>query len=791
MANWIIVVDDDVTTLKLAGHLLSKAGYRVTALQSGRIALDYVRKNGVPDLFLLDINMPDLDGFQTLELLRKEMAPGQEVPVAFLTAENRHEQEARGLESGAMDYIRKPFDPDVLINRVRRILDVQTQMNRFAKNAETDPLTGFLNKAASEALMTRLCSQETGLLCVLDLDSFKPVNDIYGHDAGDRILVMFSRIIANNLEHPEDCGRIGGDEFVVFLRNRKRNADLTGFAAKINEEYIAGARAILGDKLNIATGVSIGAVSVPDYGRDYPELFRLADQAMYIVKRNGKHGGRLYRYSETPSGNRDHELNLEMITAILEERVEAPSAMWMGREVFGSIYKYMVRYMDRYHSCAYRVLLTVKVTPEVGDAKRAELIVRFRKMIRTSLRTSDVMMECGDNQLFLLLPEIHEHDIDRVVGRLLHKWNTSECPEYAEVATEYAPVHPIRPADPAARREGPEWVVVVDDDPVILNTTEQILTAERYQVTALSSGQELLDLLRTRTPDLVLLDLAMPDPDGMETFRIIRRDLPDAAVPVIFLTGDSSAESETKCLQFGAMDFIRKPFTPEILKVRVQHILELAHLRRNLAEAVSRKTAELEKMSLHMVQALAETIDAKDNYTSGHSTRVAEYAREIARRFGYSSHDQEEIYMMALLHDIGKIGIPDAVINNPGRLNDDEYEKIKTHSRVGARILRKIEEMPRLLEGARWHHEWYNGTGYPDGLAGEGIPECARIIAVADAYDAMSHDRRYRSGMPANEIRTELEKGKGTQFDPKFVDIMLAMMSDGFAPIKLATDIND
>lgn len=788
MANWIIVIDDDVTTLKLAGHLLSKAGYRVTALQSGQTALDYVRKNGIPDLFLLDINMPDMDGFRTHELLKKEMAPGQEVPVVFLTAEYRHDQEVRGLESGAMDYIRKPFDPDVLINRVRRILDVQTQMNRFAKNAETDPLTGFLNKAASEALMTRLCSRETGLLCVLDLDAFKSVNDIFGHDTGDRILVMFSQIIANNLPNPEECGRIGGDEFVAFLRNRKRSEDLTSFAAKINEEYIAGAKAILGDRLTFSTGVSVGAVSVPEYGRDYPELFHLADQVLYIVKRNGKHGSRLYRYNESRSNDRGHELNLETITAILEERIEAPSAMWMGREVFGSIYKYMVRYMDRYHSCAYRVLLTVKVAPEAGDAKRAELIVQFRKMIRTSLRTSDVMMECGDNQLFLLLPEIHEHDIDRVIGRLLHKWNTSDCPEYAEVATEYAPVHPVRHPEPSSHRAGSEWIVVVDDDPVILNLTEQILTGERYYVTTLSSGTELVDLLREKTPDLVLLDLAMPDPDGMATFRKIRRDLPDASVPVIFLTADNSTDAETKCLQLGAMDFIRKPFTPEILTVRVQHILELAHLRMNLTEAVSRKTAELEKMSLHMVQALAETIDAKDSYTSGHSGRVAEYAREISRRAGYTPREQEEIYMMALLHDIGKIGIPDSVINNPGELSEEEYEKIKTHSRVGARILRKIEEMPRLLEGARWHHEWYNGTGYPDGLSGDGIPEPARIIAVADAYDAMSHDRRYRAGIAPEEIRKELETGKGIQFDPRFADIMLSMIDDGFAPLQQANE---
>ena len=791
MANWIIVVDDDATTLKLAGHLLSKAGYRVTALQSGRVAIDYVRKNGIPDLFLLDVNMPDLDGFQTLNLLRKEMSPGQEVPAAFLTAENRHEQEARGLESGAMDYIKKPFDPDVLVTRVRRILDVQTQMNRFARNAETDPLTGLLNKSAAEAMMTRLCSLENGLLCILDLDAFKSVNDIFGHDAGDRILTMFSRIIADNLEHPNDCGRIGGDEFVAFLRDKKRNEDLTAFTQNINEEYTAGVRTILGDRLNFSSGVSVGAVSVSEFSRDYPELFRLADQALYIVKRNGKHGCRLYHDSQDDPGSRQKELNLETITAILEERIEAPSAMWMGREVFGSLYKYMVRYMARYHSSAFRVLLTVKVSPEVGDAKRAEIIVQFRKMVRNSLRNSDVMMECGDNQLFLLLPELHEHDIDRVIGRLLHNWNHSDFPEYAEVATEYAPVYSFLRHGVNNTENNGEWIVIVDDDPMIQKQVEQTLNEEMYSVTALSSGGELPDLLRNRTPDLILLDLVMPDPDGMETFVRIKREFPDGAVPVIFLTGDCDPETETKCLQLGALDFIRKPFTPEILKLRVQHILELAHLRKNLTEAVARKTEEIERMSLHMVQALAEAIDAKDSYTSGHSSRVAEYAREISRRIGYTVRQQDEMYKMALLHDIGKIGIPDAVINNTGRLNEEEYDKIKNHSRVGARILRKIEEMPRLLEGARWHHEWYDGSGYPDHLSGESIPEHARIIAVADAYDAMSHDRRYRNRIPDSEIRKEIEKGKGVQFDPKIADIMLSMMDDGYAPISLSPDSDD
>ena len=778
MADWIIVVDDDTSNLKVAGHILSKAGMRVTALKSGKIALDYVRKNGFPDLFLLDVNMPEMDGFETMKLLKEEMTPGNEVPVVFLTAEDGQQQETRGLESGAMDYIKKPFDPEVLLSRVHKILDIQKQMKVFARNAETDPLTGFMNKAASEARMDRLCAESTGLLCVLDLDAFKMVNDIFGHDIGDQVLVMFSNILKKNLRKDDECGRIGGDEFIVFLRHTTDSEALDHFARRINEEYQAGTKTIMGEKLTFSAGVSVGAVAVPEYGREYPELFHMADQALYIVKKNGKHGGRMYSALDQGRGSHSRELNLETITDILEERIEAPNAMWMGRDVFASIYKYMVRYMDRYHSSAYRVLLTLKISAEIADAERTEIIVQFRRKIRNSLRNSDVMMECGDNQLFLLLPEIQEHDIDRVIGRLLRKWNETEYPDVAEIACEYGRVHSGSIRETDSNGEAGEWVVVVDDDRTNQMLAENVLKKHKLKVTTLSSGEELLELMKEQKPDLVLLDIKMPGIDGLETFRQMKRNYPEMTPPVIFLTADDSMENEAKCLELGAVDFVTKPFTPDVLTLRVNHTLELVHLQRNLSEAVARKTKENERLSMHVVQTLAEAIDAKDQYTNGHSTRVADYSREIARRHGYTTKMQEDIYMMGLLHDVGKIGIPDSVINKPGRLTPEEYEVIKTHSRIGARILRKIEEMPKLVEGARWHHERYDGKGYPDGLIGESIPEEARIIAVADAYDAMTSRRSYRDILPQEKVRSEIEGGKGSQFDPVFADIMLAMIDE-------------
>ncbi len=182
------------------------------------------------------------------------------------------------------------------------------------------------------------------------------------------------------------------------------------------------------------------------------------------------------------------------------------------------------------------------------------------------------------------------------------------------------------------------------------------------------------------------------------------------------------------------------------------------------------------KKSLDVVQTLAEAIDAKDKYTNGHSGRVAAYSRDIAKRAGYSEREQNEIYLMGLLHDVGKIGVPDSVINKPGTLTEEEFEEIRKHPVIGARILGNIRDMPSLSQGARWHHERYDGNGYPDGLRGKDIPERARIIAVADAYDAMTSNRSYRRRMEQEQVRRELEQGKGTQFDPRFAEIMLRIM---------------
>ncbi|EID85875.1 HD-GYP domain-containing protein [Treponema sp. JC4] len=204
----------------------------------------------------------------------------------------------------------------------------------------------------------------------------------------------------------------------------------------------------------------------------------------------------------------------------------------------------------------------------------------------------------------------------------------------------------------------------------------------------------------------------------------------------------------------------------------------LANSVYQMEAAISNSIDVLTRITTETAEALASAIDAKDKYTHGHSTRVAEYSKKIARMAGKNETECRDIFLAALLHDVGKIGVPNNIINKQGKLTDKEYEVIKTHPVIGRQILANITQTPHISDGAFYHHEHYDGTGYPKGLAGKEIPDIGRIIAVADAYDAMTSKRSYRDPLPQNVVRAEIEKGLGSQFDPEYGKIMLRLIDE-------------
>ena len=326
-------------------------------------------------------------------------------------------------------------------------------------------------------------------------------------------------------------------------------------------------------------------------------------------------------------------------------------------------------------------------------------------------------------------------------------------------------------------------VLVIDDDTVVANVTMRVLDRAGFAVKTAFSGAEGLEIAESFQPQLILLDKRMPNMDGFATMEHLKENPATSEIPVVFLTSDDDSENEIRCFEVGASDFISKPFVPDIMIQRIMRIIELDIMLKELDSIVDERTKELtekeresRELSNQIINALALAVDAKDEYTNGHSQRVAEYAVAIADKLHKDEKYKEELYYMGMLHDIGKIGIPDAIIHKNTKLTDEEYNEIKRHPVIGGEILGTIRAMPHLAIGARYHHEHYDGTGYPDGLKGEEIPEEARILAVADSYDAMTSNRTYHETKPQDYARGEIERGRGTQFDPVIADAMLELI---------------
>ena len=320
-------------------------------------------------------------------------------------------------------------------------------------------------------------------------------------------------------------------------------------------------------------------------------------------------------------------------------------------------------------------------------------------------------------------------------------------------------------------------ILVVDDTPTNLSFVESVLK-DKYKLALAKSGERAIKYLEKTQVDLILLDIMMEGMDGFETFEYIRKLPMNQNTPVVFLTADINVENEIKGLNMGAVDFIRKPFVPEVMLNRIARVLQLEELMMDLEKKVEEKTKQIEQISFETIATIASMIEAKDSYTKGHSIRVSEYSARLAKKLGWEEEKIQNLKYIALLHDIGKVGIPDSVLNKPGKLTEIEYGIIKSHTTIGGDILREIETIPDVALGAKYHHERYDGKGYPEGLKGDEIPEVAKIICICDAYDAMSSRRVYREKLPVEVILKQFEEGKGTQFDAYYTDVFLELIKE-------------
>ena len=410
----ILIVDDASFMRKVTSGILS-IKYQIVSASSGKEAME-LYKTEKPDLVLSDLYMTDMTG---LELQRELQEQTEEViPFVFITADEREESESRGLEAGAIDYIRKPFKPEVLLRRIdnaMRQIETAEKIRGLRTVLETDPMTGLLNKAFAQKTLAEVCAHESGVLMMVDLDSFKLVNDLYGHAMGDKILIRFGEILRSVIRTSDVAGRIGGDEFIVFCRDAHDEELIAQKSRQINEMLLASAKELMGEDMGIPLGASIGAVGVPDEGSDFQTLSEKADKALYQVKQNGKHGYAIFRERAASESRTDNaSATMESLKMILGERNRQRGAYELGFENFRTIYRFLVRTIENYHYKAELVLYTLN-----GDA---EAVDRFGEVLGQSLRRSDVYTKHGANQYLVLLLEIVENDMNTVLTRIQTNW---------------------------------------------------------------------------------------------------------------------------------------------------------------------------------------------------------------------------------------------------------------------------------------------------------------------------------------------------------------------------------
>ena len=418
----ILIVDDMLVSLMMTENMLC-GHYTTFSASSGQEAIEIYRREQ-PDMVLSDLRMPGMSGYELQQTLQKEMQ--KTIPFMFMTADPDEDTESKGFENGAMDFIRKPFRPDVLLRRVGNILQTVDQIEGLKKHASTDPLTGLLNKVSVEVELQRACSQGQGALLMIDLDSFKLVNDIYGHAMGDQVLMSFADILRVSMRPDDVVGRLGGDEFVAFCHGMNDEPGIVNKAAAINRMLDKSARELMGDDMSIPLGASIGCVFVLPGGEEYPELAKKADKALYAAKQDGKHGCHIFR--EDNSNDEDDASTLMNVEKILGERNPGNGAMRLPFEEFRTVYRFLRRTMGLYGKPVSILRFSLP------NGTEADTMEAFFSLLCSTLRTGDVATKNGGQCLVLLLNTSFPN-LAHAADRLRKKW--SEMEEGMDTEFEY------------------------------------------------------------------------------------------------------------------------------------------------------------------------------------------------------------------------------------------------------------------------------------------------------------------------------------------------------------------
>ena len=324
-----------------------------------------------------------------------------------------------------------------------------------------------------------------------------------------------------------------------------------------------------------------------------------------------------------------------------------------------------------------------------------------------------------------------------------------------------------------------QCILVVDDTPVNIAVLKGLLE-DKYLVLEANNGDEALAVIEKTPPDLILLDIMMPGINGYEVCRILKSRAETVDIPVIFVSALADVNDERLGFNAGAVDYVTKPVKAELVRARVKTHLALADQQRACREIVEERTHELEQTQRAAIVMLGEAGHYNDIDTGVHIWRMGAYSAALARALNWAVEETDRLELAASMHDTGKIGIPDSILKNPKKFTEDEWVIMKTHSEIGYQILSKSDTpiFQLAAEVAHYHHEKWNGLGYPNGLSGEDIPESARIVAIADVFDALTMARPYKRAWSIDEAVELLKSDAGTHFDPQIIEVFISILPE-------------
>lgn len=404
----ILIVDDERIMLKIATKILSRE-YETICAASGAEAIELFKQER-PDLVLSDLIMPGIDGYELHRRLQEQSS--EPVPIIFMSSDDSDESESKGFLVGAADYIRKPLKADVLLRRVKNVLDKLEEIQGLTVAANRDMMTGLFNKTSAQREIGKFCAKGQGVLMLLDLDNFKLVNDLYGHAMGDKILIRFAELIKGTIRSTDVAGRIGGDEFLVFCHNIYDEKVIFNKASFLNRQLLISAKNLMGDDMTIPIGASIGAVFVPNEGRDFATLAEKADKALYKVKHHGKHGCAFFGEDVAAIAERKTISQTQML---LTERNQEEGAFFVGFDKFKSIYQFAARLNENSHGSAQFIEITLDTD---NDDARDE----FLEVLIKNLRRRDCVTQFGRDQFLILLNDLPHESIELVQRRIVETW---------------------------------------------------------------------------------------------------------------------------------------------------------------------------------------------------------------------------------------------------------------------------------------------------------------------------------------------------------------------------------